>query len=130
MSSRIKNILAAVALAVAILLVVILPTTARAAELEYMGEITFSAYWPHEDHYHNNFKGQPLTDLVDEIVACPTGSDLLGREIMILTPDGQLLRRRVYDTGCKPGRLDMLVAGADEMKDWGLMDCHVWIISE
>jgi hypothetical protein len=111
-------------------MVAVAPGTSYAAELEYIGEVEFSAYWPHEDHYHNNFKGQPLTDLVDEIVACPTGSDLLGREIMILTPDGQLLRRRVYDTGCKPGRLDMLVAGPEEMKDWGLKTCHVWVLSE
>jgi len=128
MSDRLKNVLGAIALTIAILLVI--STTARAAELEYIGEVEFSAYWPHEDSYNDNFKGQPLTDLVDEIVACPTGSDLLGREIMILTPDGQLLRRRVWDTGCKTGRLDMLVAGADEMKDWGLKTCHVWAIEE
>lgn len=131
MSSRLKAILAAVALIIAILLVIILPTTAHAAELTYIGEIEFSAYWPYEDHYRNNFRGQPLTELVGEIVACPTGSDLLGKEIMIYCPSlNTLMRRRVYDTGCRPGRLDMLVSGPVEMRMWGLRDCYVWVIGE
>ena len=104
------------------------PGTSYAAELKYVGEIEFSAYWPYEDHYNNNFKGQPLEDMVNEIVACPTGSELLGKEIMILTHDGELLRRRVWDTGCKPGRLDMLVDGPSAMHSWGLQDCYVWVI--
>lgn len=109
-------------------LIAIAPGTSYAAELKYIGEIEFSAYWPHEDGYHDNFMGQPLTELVGEIVACPTGSDLLGKEIMILTEDGQLLRRRVWDTGCLPGRLDLLVDGPAEMNDWGLRPCYVWVI--
>lgn len=127
--NHLKTILAAIALIVAILLVILLPTTARAAELTYVGEIEFSAYWPHEDQYNNNHRGQPLTDLVGDIVACPTGSDLLGKEIIIYCPSlNTLMRRRVWDTGCKPGRLDLLVGGPGEMRAWGLRDCYVWAI--
>jgi len=97
--------------------------------LTYIGKIEFSAYWPYEDSYNNNFKCEPLEGLVGEIVACPTGSDLLGKDILIMY-DGVLIKRKVWDTGCKPGRLDLLVAGPGEMNAWGLRDCHVWIINE
>lgn len=102
----------------------------RPDTLEYVGRIEISAYWPYEDHYNNNFRCEPLEGLVGEIVAAPTGSDLLGKDLLILCPDGTLLERRVWDTGCRPGRLDMLVAGPREMDAWGLRDCHVWVINE
>ncbi len=97
--------------------------------LEYVGNICVSAYYPYEDSYTNNFEGQPLDELVGEIVACPTGSDLLGKEILILTPNGELIRRKVWDTGCKNGRLDLLVGSAGEMNSWGLQNCHIWVVN-
>ncbi len=131
MSKRAKNILTAIALIIAVLLVIILPTIANAASLEYVGEVTVSAYWPYEDSYNHNHVDQPLESLVGEIVACPTGSDLLGKEIMIYCESNEtLMRRRVYDTGCKTGRIDLLVSGPDAMNAWGLRDCSIWVIGE
>ena len=96
--------------------------------LEYVGNICVSAYYPYEDSYTNNFKGQPLDELVGDIVACPTGSDLLGKTILIMV-DHQLIVRKVWDTGCKPGRIDLLVGSAKEMHNWGLQNCDIWVIN-
>lgn len=119
----------------AIVMMMAVPSAAHAAiagrpdTLEYVGVIEISAYYPAEDaQYPNNFKSQPLDELVGEIVACPTGSDLLGEDLLILCPDGRLIRRKVWDTGCKKGRLDLLVGSSAEMWAWGLQDCHVWIM--
>ena len=95
--------------------------------LEYVGNICVSAYYPYEDSYTNNFKGQPLDELVGDIVACPTGSDLLGKTILIMA-DNELIVRKVWDTGCKSGRIDLLVGSAAEMHNWGLRNCHIWIM--
>ena len=95
--------------------------------LEYVGSICISAYYPNEDGYTNNFKGQPLDELVGGIVACPTGSDLLGKTILIMA-DHQLIIRKVWDTGCKPGRIDLLVSNAKEMNNWGLQNCDIWVV--
>ena len=130
MKQYLIKMLVGLAVMIAIALVIILPTTAKAAELKYIGEIEFSAYWPYEDSYNNNFRCEPLEGLVGKIVAVPTGSDLLGEELMILTPDGKLLRRRAWDTGCKPGRMDMLVSGHEKMRAWGLKNCHVWVMED
>jgi hypothetical protein len=100
----------------------------EADNLEYVGNICVSAYYPNEDSYTNNFKGQPLNELVGEIVACPTGSDLLGKTILIMA-DNQLIVRKVWDTGCKSGRIDLLVGSAGEMNNWGLRNCHIWVMS-
>jgi len=97
-------------------------------DLEYVGSICVSAYYPHEDSYTNNFKGQPLDELVGDIVACPTGSDLLGKTILIMV-DHQLIIRKVWDTGCKPGRIDLLVGNAKEMNNWGLHNCDIWVVN-
>jgi hypothetical protein len=95
--------------------------------LEYVGNICVSAYYPNEDSYTNNYKGQPLDQLVGDIVACPTGSDLLGKTILIMT-DNQLIYRKVEDTGCMKGRIDLLVGSAGEMNAWGLRNCHIWVV--
>lgn len=96
--------------------------------LEYVGNICVSAYYPHEDSYTNNFKGQPLDELVGDIVACPTGSDLLGKTILIMV-DHQLIIRKVWDTGCRKGRIDLLVGNAKEMNNWGLQNCDIWVVN-
>lgn len=116
---------------ITLIIILLIPVTAQAQTLIYKGEIEFSAYYPTEEpQYPNNFKGQDLDELVGDIVACPTGSDLLGKTILILTDTGDWLTRRVWDTGCKRNRLDMLTANHKAMNAWGLRDCHVWIIGE
>jgi|GEM_PF-6974209 len=96
--------------------------------LEYVGNICVSAYYPYEDSYTNNFMGQPLDELVGDIVACPTGSDLLGKTILIMV-DHQLIIRKVWDTGCKKDRIDLLVGNAGEMNNWGLQNCDIWVVN-
>lgn len=115
-----------------IIFLCIIPSKSYAEELIYQGKIEISAYYPFEDaEYPNNFQGIPLNTLVDDIVACPTGSDLLGKTVLIMTEDHQLLKRKVLDTGCLPGRLDMLVKDKKAMNAWGnegLQDCYVWVV--
>lgn len=97
-------------------------------EFEYVGSIEVSAYYPSEDaRYPNNYKSIPLDELVGYIVACPTGSDLIGKWVM-LRVDDVIMVRKVWDTGCKKGRLDLLVLDSEEMNKWGLKQCDVWVI--
>lgn len=96
--------------------------------LEYAGNICVSAYYPNEDSFTHNFEGQPLEDLIGDIVACPTGSDLLGKTIMIVSGD-QCLIRKVWDTGCAKGRIDLLVGNSRDMNNWGLRNCDIWVVN-
>ena len=92
-----------------------------------IGTVTVSAYHPYEDSYQSNWKGRALSGLVGEIVAAPTGSELLGKTVAIVSGE-EVLIRRVDDTGCKPGRIDLLVAGDAEMGRWGLRECVVYVV--
>lgn len=136
--TRTKNLLA-VLLIVAVIVVAI-SSTAKAGDVivvsgelqgvrTYYGEIEVSAYHPNEDSYTNNFKGQPLRELVGEIVAAPTGSELIGKHIVIVDGEREL-HRRVWDTGCKKGRIDLLVEDGGSMQNWGLRDCGIWIVED
>jgi len=99
----------------------------------YYGTVEVSAYYPGEDGYHTNHRSVALADLVDEIIATQTRgghSDLLGKTVMLVTPGGERLIRKVDDRGCYKGRLDLLVANRSAMNDWGLVDCEVWVLEE
>lgn len=103
-------------------------------EFEYYGEVVVSAYYPAEDEaYRNNYQGIPLTELVGDIVAAPTGSDLIGKYVIIAyEQDGNLsyLLRRVEDTGCKEGRIDLLVEDEAAMCEWGLREASIYVIED
>lgn len=92
--------------------------------MAYYGDVTISAYYPDEGSGTKNHKGESLRGLVGQIVACPSGSPLLGKRVYI---EG-LGVRRVWDTGCKSGRLDLLVTDAMAMNAWGLQNRGVWIV--
>jgi len=99
----------------------------------YYDTIEVSAYYPGEDGYHTNHRSIQLSGLVDEIVATQTRgghADLLGKTIMLVTPDGERLIRKVDDRGCYKGRLDLLVECRTAMNEWGLVDCEVWVLEE
>jgi hypothetical protein len=102
--------------------------------LSFYDEVTMSAYYPEEDAGHpNNHKSIPLTELVGDIIAAPTGSELMGKDILIaFEQDGetQYLLRKVDDTGCKQGRLDLLVSSEAEMLEWGLRNVEVYVIEQ
>lgn len=93
---------------------------------EDLGEMTVSAYYPGEDGYWVNHKGESLADLVGENVAVPTGHWLLGKWIYI---EGVGVRR-CWNTGCKPGRIDLLVEDSGAMREWGLRDVQVWLLDD
>jgi hypothetical protein len=116
---------------------------AQAASMTVSGEVTdvytyydtveISAYYPGEDGYHTNHRGAALSGLVDGIVATQTRgghADLLGKTIMLVTPAGEQLIRKVDDRGCYRGRLDLLVADWAAMSAWGLAKCEVWAMEE
>jgi hypothetical protein len=99
----------------------------------WYGTVEVSAYYPGEDGENLNHSGAALSGLVDEIVATQTRgghSELLGKTVMLVTPDGERLIRRVDDRGCYKGRLDLLVADAEAMNEWGLAECGVWVLEE
>ena len=99
----------------------------------YYDTVEISAYYPGEDGYHTNHRSVPLTELVDGIIATQTRgghSELLGKTVMLVTPDGQKLIRKVDDRGCYRGRLDLLVEDHTAMSEWGLVDCEVWVLEE
>ena len=99
-------------------------TGTSTGDMTYYGEVTISAYYPDEGSGTTNHKGQSLYGLVGQIVACPSGSPLLGKRVYI---EG-LGVRRVWDTGCKGGRLDLLVSDVGAMDAWGLQSRDVWIV--
>jgi len=106
------------------------PTARAGANYTYYGTVEVSAYYPGEDGYYTNHRGAALDDLVDCIVATQTKgghSELLGKTVVLVTPDGERLERVVDDRGCYKGRLDLLVADRQAMDEWGLVDCEVWV---
>lgn len=101
--------------------------------MTYYNTVEVSAYYPSEDGYDYNHRDVPLTSLVDDIIATQTKgghSQLLGKTVVLVTPDGQQLTRKVDDRGCYPGRLDLLVENGASMDAWGLKFCEVWILEE
>lgn len=100
---------------------------------EYYDSITVSAYYPGEAGCNVNHRDVALSDLADTIVATQSSgghSNLIGKTIKLVLPDGTELIRKVDDTGCMHGRLDLLVSDYDAMNAWGLKECEVWIYAE
>ncbi len=96
----------------------------------YYGTVEVSAYYPGECGDVNH-RGVDLSELAGEIIATQTKgghAELLGKTVMLVTPDGETLIRKVDDRGCYGERLDLLVEDAAEMRAWGLAQCEVWVL--
>lgn len=99
----------------------------------YYDTVEISAYYPGEDGYYSNHRSVALSELLDGIIATQTKgghAELLGKTVMLVTPEGERLYRVVDDRGCYKGRLDLLVEDREAMNAWGLVDCEVWVLEE